>query len=192
MEAMDERRTAGTVLPPPGAFHREGRHPPSCLETAGLTAVHPGEPSRPGFPEGIPKEGDRNGVPSAGHGRVLLLAGEVRAGFPSPAEEELRDILSFDEYLVPFPDASFLVQARDDSMTGEGIRKGDLVIIERGRVPRHGDVVLAEAAWLLRYFCRERGRVVLRTADPTDSPVVPHSELRLGGVVTAVVRKYHK
>lgn len=191
---MDERRTTETAFPPTGAFHREGCRPPFRLETAGLTAAHPGEAPRPGFPEGLPEEGDRDGVPPAGPGRVLPLAGEVRAGFPSPAEEELRDILSFDEYLVPFPDASFLVQARDDSMTGEGIRKGDLVIIERGRVPRHGDVVLAEAdgAWLLRYFCRERGRVVLRTADPKDPPVAPRSELRLGGVVTAVVRKYHK
>lgn len=28
------------------------------------------------------------------------LAGQVSAGFPSPAEEELRDVISFDEYLI--------------------------------------------------------------------------------------------
>jgi len=118
----------------------------------------------------------------------------VRAGFPSPAEEELRDLVSFDEYLVPRPESSFLVQARDNSMIGEGIREGDLVIIERGREPKHGDVVLAEVdgVWTMKYFSREKGRVVLRAADPGHSPVVPRSELRLGGVVTAVVRKYHR
>jgi repressor LexA len=171
---MNEKRTAETAAPAAPALSGEDRRPLPCTAPTGL----PGSSGR-----GHPRPD-----------RALPLAGEVRAGFPSPAEEELRDLLSFDEYLVPFPDASFLVQARDDSMTGEGIRKGDLVIIERGRVPRHGDVVLAEAdgAWILRYFCRERGRVVLRTADPKDPPVVPRTELRLGGVVTAVVRKYHK
>jgi len=126
--------------------------------------------------------------------RNVPLAGEVRAGFPSPAEEELRDLVSFDEYLLPRPDSSFLAQARDDSMLGEGIREGDLLILERGREPRHGDIVLAEAdgAWTLKYFTRERGRVVLRTADPNDPPFAPRTELRLGGVVTAVVRKYHR
>jgi repressor LexA len=125
---------------------------------------------------------------------VLPLAGEVRAGFPSPAEEELRDLVSFDEYLLPRRESSFLAQARDDAMQGEGIRKGDLVILERGREPRHGDVVLAEAdgAWVLRYFSREGGRVVLRAADPKSPPLAPRTELRLGGVVTAVVRKYHR
>jgi repressor LexA len=35
--------------------------------------------------------------------RALKLAGEVCAGFPSPAEEEMRDIISFDEYLIRNP-----------------------------------------------------------------------------------------
>ena len=35
------------------------------------------------------------------------VSGEICAGFPSPAEEELRDIISFDEYLVGTPKRLF-------------------------------------------------------------------------------------
>jgi len=125
---------------------------------------------------------------------AIPLMGEIRAGFPSPEEEELRDLLSFNEYLMPRPESSFLVQVRGNSMLGEGIKEGDLVIIERGRQPKHGDVVLAnvDGEWALRYFTRERGRVVLQDADPQHPPAIPQTELRLAGVVTAVIRKYHR
>ena len=39
----------------------------------------------------------------------LPVLGEVAAGFPSPAEEELRDFISLDEYLVTRPESSFLL-----------------------------------------------------------------------------------
>jgi SOS-response transcriptional repressor LexA len=33
--------------------------------------------------------------------------------------------------------------------------------------------------------------IVLEAANPKYSPIKPRSELRLGGVVTAAIRKYH-
>lgn len=38
------------------------------------------------------------------------MRGEIAAGFPASAEEELCDIISFDEYLVARPDSSFLLK----------------------------------------------------------------------------------
>ena len=40
----------------------------------------------------------------------LPMVGDVAAGFPSPAEEELRDVISFDEYLITKPGTSFLLR----------------------------------------------------------------------------------
>ncbi|MDD5099798.1 MAG: S24 family peptidase [Syntrophales bacterium] len=67
---------------------------------------------------------------------AVALLGSVRAGFPSPEEEALCDILSMDEYLITRPEASFLLQVSGDSMNGAGIVEGDLVIVERGESPR--------------------------------------------------------
>jgi len=123
----------------------------------------------------------------------IPLVGEVTAGFPSPEEEELRDILSLDEYLVTRPEASFLLQVSGDSMIGEGIMPGDLVVVEKGREPKNGDVVIAEVDgdWTMKTFRKEKGDVFLEAANPKYPIIRARQELKLAGVVTAVVRKYH-
>ncbi len=122
----------------------------------------------------------------------LPLVGSVQAGFPSPAEEELRDVISLDEYLINRPDSSFLLCVRGDSMNGEGIKEGDLVIVERGREPKNGDIILAEVdgEWTMKYFRKEGKNIVLEAANPKYAPIHPQRELRVGGVITAVIRKY--
>ena len=121
------------------------------------------------------------------------LAGEVSAGFPSPAEEELCDVISFDEYLITKQEESFLLKVDGDSMIGAGIMPDDLVLVERGKEPKTGDIVIAEVdgAWTMKYFHKKGKEVYLEAANPKYPRIKPVAELRLGGVVTAVVRKYH-
>ena len=123
----------------------------------------------------------------------IPVAGAVAAGYPSPAEEELRDIMSIDEYLITRPESSFLVKVRGDSMTGAGIMDGDMVIVEKGREPKNGDIVLAEVdgEWTMKYFVRKGKEIVLEAANPKYPTIRPRNELRLGGIITAVIRKYH-
>ena len=135
-----------------------------------------------------------------GHLRITKIAfgipmvGSVQAGFPSPEEEALRDVISMDEYLITRPESSFLLKVTGDSMIGEGIREGDLAIVEKGREPKNGDIVIAEVdgEWTMKYFIRKGKTIVLEAANPKYPPIKPRSELRLGGVVTAVIRKYHQ
>lgn len=124
----------------------------------------------------------------------LRFSGEVRAGFPSPAEEELRDNISFDEYLVTHPETSFLLSVTGDSMSGAGIMENDLVIVERGRQPRNGDIILAQVDgdWTIKYFCRRGQTITLEAANPRYPPIVAQTELCIAGVITALVRKYHE
>jgi len=123
----------------------------------------------------------------------IPMAGSVQAGFPTPEEEGLCDILSLDEYLVERPETSFLLEVSGNSMVGAGIMEGDMVVVEKGREPRSGDIVVAEVDgdWTIKYFRRQGGQVFLEAANPDYPPISPRNELRLGGVVTAVVRKYN-
>jgi repressor LexA len=124
----------------------------------------------------------------------LPIVGNVAAGFPSPAEEELRDTISFDEYLINNRDASFVLSVTGDSMIGEGIKEKDLVIVERGREPKNGDIILAEVDgnWTMKYFRKKGKKITLEAANSKYPPIIPQEELRIAGVITAVVRKYHK
>lgn len=122
----------------------------------------------------------------------IPLVGNVAAGLPVSAEESGRDVVSMDEYLVAKPDSSFLLRVTGDSMIGAGIMDGDLVIVERNRTPKNGDIVLAEVdgQWTMKYFRRTGGEVVLEAANPAYPTIYPKEELKIGGVITASVRKY--
>lgn len=120
------------------------------------------------------------------------LLGFVEAGFPSPAEEELIDTLSLDEFLLPKPESSYLLKVSGDSMVGAGIHPGDLIIVERGRSVKNGDIVIAQVdgEWTMKYYMKKGSEIFLKAANEKYPPIKPKSELILGGVVVACVRKY--
>jgi len=124
---------------------------------------------------------------------AIPMVGSIRAGFPSPEEEVLSDSLSMDEYLITKPESSFILKISGDSMTGAGIMEGDLVIIEKGRDPQTGDIVIAEVDgdWTMKYIQKKGKEIVLEAANEKYPDITARTELRIGGVVTAVIRKYH-
>jgi repressor LexA len=116
----------------------------------------------------------------------------VEAGFPSPAEEELLDTISLDDYLIGRKEATYILRVKGDSMINAGILPGDMIIVERTSQSRDGDIVIAEVdgQWTMKYF-RQQGRLVcLEAANPKYQPIVPQHELKIAAVVRAVIRKY--
>lgn len=122
---------------------------------------------------------------------ALKLLGAVQAGFPSPAEEELADTLSLDEFLVERPEATYILTVSGDSMLEAGIHPGDLVLVEKGRPPRNRDIVIAQVddEWTLKYFSKDAEGILLLPANRKYKPIRPRRSLVIGGVVRAVIRK---
>ena len=122
----------------------------------------------------------------------IKLLGQVQAGFPSPAEEELVDVLSLDDFLVHRPEATYMLTVSGDSMIEAGIHPGDIILVERGGRPRNGDIVVAQVddEWTLKYFSKTGKDVVLEPANRKYTPIKPKRNLVVGGIVKAVVRKY--
>lgn len=139
----------------------------------------------------VEKDGQGRLIPRA-LAKPARILGTITAGFPSPAEEELSDTMSIDEYLISNPQATYLLKVDGDSMIDAGIHPGDLVLIQKNLAPRTGDIVVAEVdgEWTLKYFSRESGRVVLKAANKKYPPIIPRQELVIAGVVIANVRKY--
>ncbi|TFG36465.1 MAG: repressor LexA [Nitrospirales bacterium] len=122
----------------------------------------------------------------------VKMLGTVEAGFPSPAEEELADNLSLDDLLINNREATFLLKVSGDSMSNAGILPGDMVLVDKGEVPKSGDIVIAEVdgEWTMKYLRKRGESVMLLPANPKYQPIKPKRELKIAGVVTAVVRKY--
>ncbi len=195
---MNEKRTIQTVAKAIAAFFHDRKRMPTYTEMMELLDVR----SKSAVQFWVRKllangflAKDKKGflIPSGSFGG-LPVVGNVAAGFPSPAEEELRDVLVLEDYLMTKPGTSYILKVTGDSMIGEGIREGDLVIVDREREPKSGDVVVADVdgEWTMKYFTRKGETVILEAANPKYPPIKARSELRLGGVITAVIRKYHQ
>jgi len=127
---------------------------------------------------------------------VPVLAGAVRAGFPSPAEDYIEGSLDLNRHLIRHPAATFIVRVEGESMTGAGIFPGDLLVVDRSVSPRDGHVVIAAVDGELTVK-RLKGRVGqwrLVAEHPDFAPIELSNEEEGGatssiwGVVTNAVR----
>jgi len=122
----------------------------------------------------------------------LRVLGSIAAGFPSPAEEELADTMSLDEYLISNPQATYLLRVEGDSMLDAGIHPGDLVLVQKNLTPKTGDIVVAEVdgQWTLKYLEKRGKKCFLRSGNKKYPDISPQVELVIAGVVIANLRKY--
>jgi repressor LexA len=123
----------------------------------------------------------------------LHLVGEIAAGGPLLAEENIEDYLAVPEPLAAGGD-DFLLRVKGESMIEAGILPGDYVVVHRQQTARDGDVVVALAgqdegadeATVKRFF-RENGRIRLQPENSALEPLYP-DHVRILGKVTGVFR----
>ncbi len=127
-------------------------------------------------------------------GGVKIL-GAVEAGFPTPAEEDLAETLSIDNYLIGNREATFMLRVSGESMLDAGIHPGDMVVGERRTDATDGDIVVAfiDGGYTVKYLRKRNGRVWLQPANDKFEPIIPedNEELRIMAIVRAVIRKYN-
>ena len=139
----------------------------------------------------VAKDSSGKIVPKIIFGETKIL-GTIEAGFPSPAEEELIDTITLDEYLIKNKEATYMLKVSGDSMLDAGIRPGDIVLVERNKSHKDGDIVIAEVdgEWTMKYLRKSGDKLILMPGNKKYKPIIPKSELKIAAVVTAVVRKY--
>ena len=72
----------------------------------------------------------------------LLLAPQIKAGFPSPAEDYLQESIDFNRDLIRHPESTFYGKVEGDSMIDAGIHHGDIAVIDRSLEAQNGDIVV--------------------------------------------------
>jgi repressor LexA len=121
--------------------------------------------------------------------RRLPLVGEIAAGGPLLAEENIQDYLAVPEPLSAGGD-EFLLRVKGESMVEAGILPGDYVVVHRQQTARDGDIVVALAgadeaadeATVKRFF-RENGRIRLQPENSALEPLYPEHVQILGKVI---------
>ncbi|MDQ3077119.1 MAG: transcriptional repressor LexA [bacterium] len=124
----------------------------------------------------------------------IKILGAVEAGFPTPAEEDLAETMSIDNYLIGNKEATFMLRVSGESMIEAGIQPGDMVIVERRTDAKDGDIIVAfiDGGYTVKFLRKRNNRIWLEPANKNFEPIIPeeNEELQIMAVVKAVIRKY--
>ena len=122
------------------------------------------------------------------------IMGTIAAGFPVEAYEyKDKPTVSFADF-IGHKD-TYALRVRGDSMIDDHICEGDMILVEKSKEARDGEIVVAlvgEGETTLKRFYRETGNMVrLQPANSAMSPIrVPAHEIQIQGRLLAVLRKY--
>jgi repressor LexA len=144
----------------------------------------------PTKPRALELTGREAAAPVAAELEKLPLLGQIAAGGPLLADQNVEDYVGVPETLR----GDFLLRVKGDSMIEAGILDGDIVVVRRQQDARNGEIVVAlagedEAAdeATVKTFYRESGRVRLQPENAALEPIyAPHVQIL--GVVTGVFR----
>jgi repressor LexA len=123
---------------------------------------------------------------------TLPLFGPISAGPATSAEDQIEETITLDSYLVPNKKTTFLLRVRGDSMIDEGIHEGDLVIVDKKKEPRIGDIVVGvlDKEFTLKRLKKDKGKYYLQAENAAYPDMYPLEELQVAGVVQGTIRRY--
>ncbi len=122
----------------------------------------------------------------------LPLLGQIAAGGPLLAEQDIEDYVTIDESLAR---GDFVLRVKGDSMIDAGILSGDYIFVRKQLTAQRGEIVVAligdEAT--VKYFYPEKDYVRFQPANKTMAPILVRAmdfkPTMLLGVVVGVFRR---
>jgi len=139
--------------------------------------------------------GARRITPNPQRRTLKRVGASVPAGFPSPADDYMQDVLDFNEHLVKVGhrDATYVLRVSGWSMHGAGIHDGDEIVVDRALTAADGNVVVAVINGDLTIkrlrFKDGRPRLVPENPHFKEQTFEEGDVLEIWGVVTCVLHK---
>lgn len=139
--------------------------------------------------------GPARGVRPETRVRLPLMTCSVVAGFPSPADDYIEDVLDLNRHLIRqgHEAATFVVRVTGWSMIGAGIHDGDEVLVDRAIDPREGHVVVAcrNGELTIKRLRVKNGKLILAAENPHFADLEPGDgeDWTIWGVATRVLHK---
>ena len=114
------------------------------------------------------------------------LVGNVAAGVPITAEENIEEVFSVPFSLIGTQDDTFMLRVQGESMINAGIFDGDYIFVKEQNTAKNGEIVVAlvenEEATVKRIFF-EKDRVKLQPENDTMKPFYEKNVVVLGKVI---------
>lgn len=124
---------------------------------------------------------------------MLPLLGQIAAGTPIFSEDTVEDMIPVPSEMVRTIKNAFVLRVKGDSMTGDGIKPRDLVIVRPQETAEQGDLVaimVGDEATVKRIHFESNG-LRLMPSNPAYEPImVEPDEARVVGKVIGLIRDY--
>lgn len=114
------------------------------------------------------------------------LLGKVACGNPIEAIESPDEWFTLPASLIPRREEVFTLKCTGESMINVGIYDGDIVIVQKQKVARNGDLVVAmtdEGEVTLKTFYKEADHIRLQPENDTMSPIIVYNCTILGKAI---------
>lgn len=122
----------------------------------------------------------------------IELLGDVKAGFPSPAEE-IREKLDIVKLLVRHPSSTFFFRISGESMTDAALDDGDLVVVDRSLELRNDCIAVCfvDGEFTVKRVEMAGDSVTLLPANPKYRAIrlTEENSFMVWGIVTFVIKK---
>jgi repressor LexA len=123
----------------------------------------------------------------------IPLFGSIPAGFGQDREQEAEGCVTVDIATIGFKPTrnTFALRVVGDSMIGRHVCNGDIVILEHGPEPGHGQIVAAliDRKSTLKTFLLKNNKPFLKAENPKYPDLIPSEELMIQGVFRGLIRK---
>ena len=136
---------------------------------------------------------------TSGHIGISVELPEIKAGFPSPAQDYVENGIDLNRELVKNPSSTFFGRARGNSMEGAGIFDGDLLIIDKSLEPRERAIAVCfiDGEFTLKriHFEKHDGQVTAIWLQPENEQFSPikvtqDNQFIIWGIVVHSVRSF--
>lgn len=125
---------------------------------------------------------------------IPVYMSAVQAGFPSPADDYLEGEIDLNREFVKDWACTFYVRAAGDSMTGDHIDDGDLLLVDKSVKPHHNCIAVCYydgGFTVKRLLYDDKAKTItLMPSNPKYKPVTVQDGEEL--IVWGVVRSIHR
>ena len=120
------------------------------------------------------------------------MLGDVRAGFPSPADD-MHERLDLVKLLVRHPASTFFFRISGTSMVDASLDEGDIIIVDKSLEPHDGSIAVCyiDGEFTVKRVVRTKQGISLQPAN-TSYPAITVTEQNnciVWGIVTYVIKK---
>ncbi|MGN1171680.1 MAG: transcriptional repressor LexA [Lachnospiraceae bacterium] len=121
----------------------------------------------------------------------LPVVGQVAAGTPILAEQNIEQYFPVPAEMVPTGEPSFVLKVKGDSMINAGIFSGDQIFVQSCNTARNGDTVVAliDDSATVKTFYKENGHIRLQPENDAMDPIIV-DDCQILGKVFGVFRLF--